>query len=68
MNKVLKDYIRKICVVYLDDIIIYSKNIHEHEKHVRMVLRKLREHNLKMKPSKCEWFKEELTFLGHKIN
>src|SRR6266511_3649205 len=68
MNDVLREYLRKFCLVYLDDIIIYSKTLKEHKDHVRKVLQKLAEANLKLKPSKCEWFKEELTFVGHVIN
>jgi hypothetical protein len=68
MNDVLREYIGKICLVYLDDIIIYSKNIEEHKRHVKLILEKIREANLKLKPTKCQWFKDELTFLGHVIN
>src|ERR1043166_8809405 len=68
MNDILRQYLRKFTVVYLNDIIIYSKTLEEHKKHIRMVLEKLREHNLKLKPSKCQWFKEKLTFLKHIIN
>src|SRR3989337_2791497 len=68
MNGILRDYLRKFCLVYLDDIIIYSKTLEEHKQHVKQVLDKIREANLKLKPSKCQWFKEELTFVGHVIN
>ena len=68
MNGILRDYLRKFCLVYLDDIIIYSKTLKEHKQHVKQVLEKIREANLKLKPSKCQWFKEELTFVGHIIN
>ena len=68
MNDVLREYLRKFCLVYLDDIIIYSKTLEEHKDHVRKVLQKLTKAKLKLKPSKCEWFKEELTFVGHVIN
>src|ERR1044071_2267899 len=67
MNNILRDYLRKFYLVYLDDIIIYSRTLKEHKKHVKMVLQKIREHNLKLKPSKCEWFKEELTFVRHRV-
>src|SRR6266536_2079205 len=54
MNKVLKQYIGKFVQVYLDDVIIYSNNLTEHKRHIRAVLEKIREANLKLKPSKCQ--------------
>jgi len=54
MNKVLRQYIRKFVQVYLDDVIIYSNNLTEHKKHIKVVLEKIREANLKLKPSKCQ--------------
>src|SRR6266540_159597 len=56
MNKVLRQYIGKFVQVYLDDVIIYSNNLTEHKRHIRAVLEKIREANLKLKPSKCQWF------------
>ncbi len=53
--------------VYLDDVIIHLRTKEEHIKHVRAVLQKIREANLKLKLSKCKWFEQELTFVGHKI-
>ncbi len=67
MNKILRPYIGKFVEVYLDDVIIHSRTKEEHIKHVRVVLQKIREANLKLKPSKCKWFEQELTFVGHKI-
>ena len=46
MNSVFMEYLDKFVVVYLDDILIYSKNEEEHAKHLRLVLKKLREHHL----------------------
>ena len=54
MNKVLRQYIGKFVQVYLDDVIIYSNNLTEHKKHIKAVLEKIREANLKLKPSKCQ--------------
>ena len=54
MNKVLRQYIRKFVQVYLDDVIIYSNNLTEHKRHIKAVLEKIREANLKLKPSKCQ--------------
>ncbi len=67
MNKILRPYIGKFVEVYLDDVIIYSRSKEEHIKHVRAVLQKIRKANLKLKLSKCKWFEQELTFVGHKI-
>src|SRR6266542_5611627 len=67
MNKILRPYIGKFVEVYLDDVIIHSRTKKEHIKHVRAVLQKIREANLKLKPSKCKWFEQELTFVGHRI-
>jgi len=54
MNKVLRQYIGKFVQVYLDDVIIYSNNLTEHKRHIKAVLEKIREANLKLKPSKCQ--------------
>ena len=54
MNKILQKYLYKFCIVYLDDIIIYSRNVKEHKKHVRLVLQAIKEAGLKIKPSKCK--------------
>src|SRR3989440_229865 len=67
MNNVLRDYIDKICEVYLDDILIYSKNPDEHDEHVRLILQKLKEYSLKVDLEKSEFDKEEVEFLGHII-
>jgi len=67
MNKILRPYIGKFVKVYLDDVIIHSRSKEEHIKHVRAVFQKIREANLKLKPSKCKWFEQELTFVGYKI-
>src|ERR1043165_7042889 len=68
MNKILRKYLYKFCIVYFDDIIIYSRNVKEHRKHVKLVLQAIKEAGLKMKLSKCKWFQEELTFVGYVIN
>jgi hypothetical protein len=65
MNSVFKDMLGKFVLVYLDDILIYSKTPAEHVHHLRAVLRRLREHQLQAKPSKCEFFLADIKFLGH---
>jgi hypothetical protein len=64
MNDILRPYIDLFCQVYLDDILIYSKTRKEHEQHIKLVLDVLRENQLYAKPSKCEFFQSELTYLG----
>ena len=55
MNKVFMEYLDKFVVMFIDDILVYSKNEEEHEEHLRLVLKKLREHRLYAKFSKCEF-------------
>ena len=67
MNDVLKDVIGKFVLVYLDDIVIFSKNEAEHYKHLRIVLQLLREHKLYANLAKCKFVQPELQFLGHVV-
>ena len=55
MNKVFMEYLNKFVVVFIDDILVFSKIEVEHEEHLRLVLQKLREHQLYAKLSKCEF-------------
>jgi hypothetical protein len=59
MNGIFNEYLDKFVIVFLDDILIYSKLEEEHEKHLRMVLHVLREHHLYAKLSKCSFYPEE---------
>ena len=68
MNSVFMDYLDKFVVVFIDDILIYSQSEEEHADHLRMVLQRLREHQLYAKLSKCEFWISEVLFLGHIIN
>jgi hypothetical protein len=65
MNSVFMPELDKFVVVFIDDILIYSKNEEEHAKHLRIVLTRLREHQLYAKFSKCAFWLEEIQFLGH---
>jgi hypothetical protein len=65
MNKVFMQELDKFVVVFIDDILIYSKSVEEHEQHLRVVLEKLRAHKLYAKFSKCEFWLEKVAFLGH---
>jgi hypothetical protein len=68
MNSVFMDYLDKFVVVFIDDILIYSQSEEEHVDHLKMVLQRLREHQLYAKLSKCELWIDEVMFLGHIIN
>jgi hypothetical protein len=65
INSVFMPKLDKFVVVFIDDILIYSKNEEEHAKHLRIVLTRLREHQLYAKFSKCAFWLEEIQFLGH---
>ena len=67
MNKVFMEELDKFIVVFIDDILIYSKSAEEHEQHLRVILNKLRAHELYVKFSKCEFWLQEVAFLGHII-
>jgi hypothetical protein len=67
MNKVFMEYLDKFVVVFIDDILIFSKMEEEHEKHLRMVLEKLRSNQLYAKFSKCEFWLTKVAFLGRVI-
>jgi hypothetical protein len=68
MNGVFRDYLDKFVIVFLDDILVYSKSEEGHEKHLRMVLQVLRDHQLYAKLSKCSFYKGQIHYLGHIIS
>ena len=68
MNKVFMEFLDKFVVVFIDDILVYSKNEEEHKEHLRLVLEKLREHELYAKFNKCEFWLKEVGFLGRVIS
>lgn len=65
MNETLRDFINKTCVVYLDDILIFSTSLQEHVKSIRDILKVLEKVNLKIQVDKCNLMKNETEFLGH---
>jgi len=67
MNNVLRPYLDQFVLVYLDDILIYSKTKKEHLKHLGTILKTLKEHELYGKLSKCEFMKKKVSYLGHII-
>jgi hypothetical protein len=68
MNKVFMDELDKCVVVFIDDILVFSKTAKEHEEHMRIVLGKLRQQQLYAKFSKYEFLMEEVSFLGHMLS
>jgi hypothetical protein len=68
MNSVFMPELDKFVVVFIDNILIYSKNEEEHAQHLRIVLTRLREHQLYAKFSKCAFWLEEIQFLGHVLS
>jgi hypothetical protein len=68
MNSVFMPELDKFMVVFIDDILVYSKNEAEHDKHLHTVLQRLREHRLYAKLSKCDFWLKEIKFLGHTIS
>ena len=67
MNKVFMEELDKFVLVFIDDILIYSWSVEEHEQHLRVILKKLRAHELYAKFSKCEFWLQQVAFLGHII-
>jgi hypothetical protein len=68
MNLVFMLKLNKFMVVFIDDILVYSENKEDHVEHLRIVLTRLREHQLYAKFSKCEFWLREVPFLGHMLS
>jgi len=68
MNNMLREYLDNFVIMFIDDILIYSKTKEEHEEHLRMVLQTLREHQIYTKLSKCEFYTYKVQYLGHAIS
>jgi hypothetical protein len=68
MNKVFMEYLDKFMVVFIDDILIFSRNEEEHDEHLRLVLQKLRNNQVYANLNKCEFWLKEVSFLGHIIS
>ncbi|GBG87010.1 hypothetical protein CBR_g44464 [Chara braunii] len=65
MNDLFRPWLDNFVVVYLDDILVFSKTLQEHQGHLRQVLEKLREANFTINAKKCEWAKTQVLYLGH---
>jgi hypothetical protein len=68
MNKVFMEYLDKFVVVFINDILVYSRSEEQHEEHLHLALQKLRENRLYAKLSKCEFWMKQVAFLGHVIS
>ena len=68
MEKCMGELHLRECLIFIDDILIFSKTFEEHIKRLEAVFGRLEQHNLKLKPSKCEFFKTSVTYLGHVVS
>jgi hypothetical protein len=68
MNGIFRELLDKFVIVFLDDMLIYSKYEEEHKHHLRMLLQVLREHQLFAKLSKCSFYQRKIHYLGHIIS
>ena len=67
MNRVFRPFLDRFVIVFVDDILVYSRSVEEHAMHLRLVLQTLREHQLYAKFSKCEFWLDQVAFLGHVV-
>ena len=68
INRTLQSYIDICCIVYLDDVLIYSDSLEQHRKDVAAMIRAIRRQGMKLKPSKCQFHQRETEYLGFIIN
>jgi hypothetical protein len=68
MNRVFQPYLDKFVVVFIDDILVYSKSYEEYEQHLRQTLQTLRNRQLYAKLDKCDFWLKKVTFLGHVVS
>ena len=68
MNRVFRPYLDRFVIVFIDDILVYSSSREKHAEHLRIVLETLREHQLYAKLSKCQFWLDRVSFLGHIIS
>ena len=68
MNDILREYLDPIAVGILDDVIIFSESLRDHIPHVRSILEVLRQHNLYANVEKCEFHKDQMTFVGYLVS
>jgi hypothetical protein len=68
MNSIFSQYLDKFVLVFIDDILVYSKTEEEHEEHLRIVLQTLRKHKMYAKFDKCDFYQKKIQYLGHVIS
>ncbi|MEX5618449.1 reverse transcriptase family protein, partial [Pseudomonas syringae] len=68
MNRTFEDFVNQFVIVFIDDILIYSKTPEDHEQHLRAVLGRMDEEQLYAKYSKCEFWLQRVKFLGHEVS
>jgi hypothetical protein len=68
INNALQGYVDNFCIIYLDDILIYSQSEEEHTQHLEKVMEHLRQSELYANPKKCSFFQDEIEFLGYLVN
>ncbi|KAL2340753.1 hypothetical protein Fmac_008693 [Flemingia macrophylla] len=68
MNRIFRPYLDKFVVVFIDDILVYSNTKEKHQEHLKVVLQILRDRQLYAELSKCDFWLEEVSFLGHVIS
>ena len=68
MNNIFSKYLDKFVLVFIDNILVYFKSKEEHEKHLHIVLQVLREHQIYAKFNKCDFYKQQIQYLGHIIS
>ena len=68
MDIVFRDLLGKCVMVYIDDIVIFSKNLEEHAIHLELVLARLADYGLQIKPEKCKFARSEIKLLGYILN
>ena len=68
MNRVFRSYVDQFVIVFIDDILVYSKDREDHDTHLRVVLETLRKERLYAKLRKCEFWLKEVSFLGHIVS
>ncbi|XP_052210449.1 uncharacterized protein LOC127813488 [Diospyros lotus] len=68
MNRVFREYLDSFVIVFIDDILIYSPSLEDHETHLRLALQRLRERQLYAKFSKCDFWQRQVGFLGHVVS
>ena len=68
MENCLDNYRENFAIPYLDDLFIFSKTFEEHLNHIKLVLQRLKKHGIKIKTSKCNFFKREVTYFGRLVS